>query len=90
MVPDFKPFIVARRVSVAVDESKFTEEFLSEYRKDFYPFQTIDDHREHLAILYARGVLTGWRDEFIEGYGPASEMGITFMDDGSEVVEQAA
>lgn len=80
-----KSYEVVRFVDVTLDESKFTETFMEEFRESFFPFFTIEDHRKHLAILYARGVIDGWRDEFIEGYGPASEMGISFKDNGSEV-----
>ena len=80
-----KDYEVVRFVEVTLDESKFTEAFMAEFRESFFPFFTIEDHREHLAILYARGVIDGWKDEFIEGYGPANEMGISFKDNGSEV-----
>lgn len=77
-------YVTRRYVAVTVDETKFTEQFMEEFRESFFPFFTIDDHREHLAELYARGVIDGWKDEFIEGYGPANEMGISFRDLGSE------
>jgi hypothetical protein len=80
-----KSYEVVRFVDVTLDESKFTETFMEEFRESFFPFFTIEDHREHLAILYARGEIDGWSDEFIEGYGPANEMGISFKDNGSKV-----
>lgn len=79
-----KHYITTRHVAVTVDESKFTPEFMEEFRGYMFPYFTIDDHREHLAELFARGVLDGWSDEFIEGYGPAKDMGIKFRDLGSE------
>lgn len=79
-----KDYEVVRFVEVTLDESKFTEAFMAKFRESFFPFFTIEDHREHLAILYARGVIDGWKDEFIEGYGRANEMGISFKDNGSE------
>lgn len=62
-------------VKVTVDESKFTPKFLAEFREQFYPFETIDDHMRHLAYLEARGIL---RDLpcFIEGYGESQDFGI--------------
>ena len=60
-------------VEVEVDASKFTEEFMTEFRDSFYPFYDVDDHVCHIAQLKARGLLN---PEFIEGYGPAAEMGI--------------
>lgn len=67
---------VTQVVSVTVDETKFTNEFLAEFRRDFYRFHTLDDHIEHLGQLYARGLFNGMPDEFVEGYGPAREFGI--------------
>ena len=77
-------YITRRYIAVTVDETKFTPQFMAEYRQSFFNYNTIDEHREHLAELYARGVIDGWSDEVIEGYGPANEMGISFRDLGSE------
>jgi hypothetical protein len=65
--------VVASAVVVEVDETKFDDTFMSEFRESFYQFDTIGDHIEHLAQLEARGLL---RDDFIEGYGPPKDMGI--------------
>jgi hypothetical protein len=75
-------------VIVTVDEKKFDEKFLKEYRETFYDFETIEDHCKHLAGLYVRGMI-GDRDAFIEGYGDPREMGIKFevIAHGSEVSE---
>lgn len=60
-------------VRVIIDETKFTPEFMQEFREYFYDFKTIDDHVKHLAQLEVRGLLD---DEFTEGYGKLSDMGI--------------
>lgn len=60
-------------VDVTVDESKFTDEWMAEWRTVFYDFHTVDDHIQHIAQLEARGLLS--RD-FTEGYGPLADMGI--------------
>lgn len=66
-------------VPVTVDETKFTEGFLAEYRESFYPWMSIDDHLKHLAQMYARELISGYDpEEFVEGYGPLSEFGVTF------------
>lgn len=65
-------------VLVTVDETKFTPEFMEEFRESFFDYETIDEHIEHLGSLYGRGVISGYADEFIEGYGRANEMGIKF------------
>lgn len=62
-------------VKVTVDESKFTPEFMEEFRSMFYPFETVDDHMRHLAFLEATGQL-GVLPCFIEGYGPSQDFGI--------------
>ncbi len=63
-------------VKVTVDETKFTPEFMGEFRNCFYPFDTLDDHIKHLAQLAAREFITG-PYSFVEGYGYAEEMGIS-------------
>lgn len=65
------------RVRVQVDETKFTEAFMAEFREHFFPFQTIEEHIEHLGQLAARGELNL---NFIEGYGPSALMGIRVSD----------
>lgn len=67
---------VRQTVRVNVDESKFTPEFMAEFRASMYPFTSIAQHVEHLAQLYARGIYSD--DSFIEGYGPAKDFGIRF------------
>lgn len=61
-------------VPVSVDESKFTPEFMEEFRKNFYNFDSIDEHMEHLAQMAARGIIN--TPCFIEGYGNSEDMGI--------------
>jgi hypothetical protein len=60
-------------VEVEIDESKFTPDFMREFRENFYDFASLNEHFEHLAQLYARGL----DRDFIEGYGPVEEMGIS-------------
>lgn len=59
-------------VDVEVDQTKFTPEFLAEFRKSLYPFDFID-HVKHIAQLEAREMLS---PDFTEGYGALKEMGI--------------
>lgn len=66
---------VTQTVQVTLDESEFDEAFLREFRESFYPFCTINEHAEHLAQLFARGVYHSGHD-FIEGYGNPKEIGI--------------
>lgn len=60
-------------VVVTLDETKFTEEFMREYRESFYEFRSIEDHARHIAQLDARGMFDR---EFEEGYGNPDDMGI--------------
>jgi hypothetical protein len=62
-------------VTVTVDETKFTPEFLADYRENFYPFESVEDHIRHIAFLAATGTL-GNLPCFIEGYGPSQDFGI--------------
>ena len=77
MVKDVE-VVITKRVRVTLDESKFDQTFLAEFRESFYPFRTLNEHIEHLAQLEARELVSDGFDEyeFIEGYGPRSEMGI--------------
>jgi hypothetical protein len=68
--------VVEQVVSVSADETKFTPEFMTQFREYMYHFTSLDDHLEHLAQLHARGLVDEF--SFIEGYGPAKDMGITF------------
>lgn len=70
-----KEVLVNTIVSVEVDEAKFTPEFMAEFRASMYQFSTLDEHIEHLAQLYARGVVDAFTT-FIEGYGPPADFGI--------------
>lgn len=72
---------VVQTLTIEIDESKFDETFMEEFRASFFPFFTIEDHLEHIAQLQARGVIDlEWnKNEFIEGYGPATEMGIRLV-----------
>lgn len=67
-----KSVIVTQRVEVEIDETKFTDQFMEEFRSDFYEFHSLGDHIKHLAQLSARG----FDSDFIEGYGEKNNMGI--------------
>jgi hypothetical protein len=66
---------VTQIITVTLDESKFDDTFMEEFRESFYQFDTLEEHAEHLAQLEARGLVNDYKP-FIEGYGPAEEMGI--------------
>ena len=63
-------------VRVSIDETKFTPEFMQEFRDSFYPFEIIEEHLEHLAQLFVRGHFDNCPGEFIEGYGDRENMSI--------------
>ena len=69
-------FTVNQTISVEVDESKFTPEFLKAFREQIYELETLDDHLEFLAEKYATGRIQGYPSEFVEGYGKLGDMGI--------------
>lgn len=62
-------------VDIDVDESKFTPEFLKSFSECFYDFETIEDHKRHLARLFVNGIIHE-NSTFIEGYGDPSDFGI--------------
>ena len=64
---------VTQLVDVEIDETKFTEEWMAGFSGYMFPCNTVEKRIEHLAQLEARGYL---RECFIEGYGPATDMGI--------------
>lgn len=70
---------VSQIVTVELDESKFTPEFMKEFQDNFYDFMSLRDHACHLAQLYARGI--AYDNKFIEGYGEPKSMGISFVGD---------
>lgn len=68
---------VAQDVEVTLDESRFTPEFMENYRKNFYPFNTLEDHAKHLAELAADGRIPLWNESaFVEGYGALKASGV--------------
>lgn len=81
---------VTQEVEVTLDETKFTPEFMAAFRDCFYDFDSLEDHAEHLAQLEARGICGTNLDPFIEGYGRASEMGISMqvVDTDMDILEQ--
>jgi len=76
---------VTRIIEVSVDEEKFDEIFMGEFRKNFYEFNTIEDHMQYLAQLYARGVTDGSPKSFLDGYGFCEDMSIKFRNIDTEV-----
>lgn len=82
---------VTQVVTVELDETKFDEAFMQEFREGFYRFHTLDQHAEHIAQLEARGMIDDWKP-FIEGYGPAEDMGIkaTAVVESIEIVKEYA
>jgi len=77
-----KTVVVTQYIKVKIDENKFDEDFMEEFRESFFDFTSLDDHIKHLAQLYARGIADS--GSFIEGYGPAEDMGISFSPEDQE------
>lgn len=79
-MPNIRKFTVdvTQSIEVELDADKFDDAFMEEFREGFFPFFDLRDHAEHIAQLQARGVVdTGPHGgEFIEGYGPSTDMGI--------------
>lgn len=83
-----KEIEVTQSVGVTVRDDFFTPEFMEEFRRQFYPFETVDEHFEYLGQLFARGLVSNFT-KFIEGYGDVKAAGIEFIEGsvGTEVYE---
>ena len=68
---------IKQSIEVELDKTKFTKQFMRDFERSFYSFDSIEDHAKHLAQIYARG-FADWPDSFVEGYGKINEMGIKF------------
>ncbi len=70
-----KKFIVTviQEVEVTLDESKFTEEFMNDFSKDYHHIEDIEGHARHIAEVIAQD--SGYPN-YIDGYGDLEEMGI--------------
>lgn len=72
-----KVVAVTQYIKVTIDETKFDEEFFSQFNASIFDADDdLDEHFKHLAQLAARGIASEYSDEFIEGYGPVKDMGI--------------
>ncbi len=64
---------IEKLIEVEIDESKFTEEFINDFKESFYPFENMDAHITHIAWLESSRLL----NSFTEGYGDISDFGIS-------------
>lgn len=85
---------VVQQVEVTLDDEKFDDKFMEEFRDSFYHFMTLDDHASHIAQLAGRGIIPESSEFkgafFIEGYGLHTEMGLAWKvtDTDFEVLEE--
>lgn len=49
---------------IEIDENKFNDQWIDEWKQVYYDFDTLEEHVEHIAQCRAR-----FQQEFIEGYG---------------------
>lgn len=78
--------VVTQQFTVNLDDEKFDEQFMGEFRESFFSFDTLAEHAEHIAQLQARGFIDlTFRPTFIEGYGPSDEMAITLTEGSVEM-----
>lgn len=78
---------VTQTIEVEIDEKKFTPEFMQDFRKHFYDFNSVDDHIKHIAQMEARGLIQS-EDAFVEGYGNLDAMGIFVSTNGQDQEEE--
>ena len=73
---------IESEVIVELDESQFTPEWLAHFKKYFYDVEDecsesedpLQGHAANLAMQELGGII---RNNFLEGYGDISDMGIT-------------
>lgn len=74
---------VYQQVRVFIDETKFTPEIMEGFNRCVSDFGTDDyafrQHAEHLARLHVVQLYEVAGSNFIEGYGPADEAGISCL-----------
>jgi hypothetical protein len=70
---------VTQTVEVSLNEAMFTKEFMEEFSRDFFYVNELEDHAEHIAQMAARELYNFGQhsNDFVEGYGPLKDMGIT-------------
>lgn len=65
MIRKFKCIVTRTdEYEIEFDNDVINEEYMEDYRKNFYEFDTLEDHAEHLAQHMSR-----IGEGFIEGYG---------------------
>lgn len=75
--------VLTQTIQVTLDETKFTDDFCAEFNTSIRPFDSLREHAAHLAWVHGTGLqdlstYPGQRIfEFVEGYGPVNEMGIS-------------
>lgn len=81
-----RTFEVQRTVTVTLDESKFTPEFMAAFRKSFYDFETVEEHAAFIAEARATGVIHSAYDH-LEGYGRLTEFGVKISIEGTDCTD---
>lgn len=82
-----KTYTVETIVTVEVDESKFTPEFLHSFSSAITPLDDVDEHMGSLAEAFAIGQISGYPKEFVEGYGELESMGIVLKRECTDTFE---
>lgn len=70
--------LVTMAVKVALDETKFTPEWIEDFERYMYPIGDVEGARRDLARLYLSGLA---HNDFVEGYGSLKELGVEFSQD---------
>lgn len=73
---------VSQKVSVTIDDAKMTPAFMEEFREGFYDFADLEDHASHIAQMAVRNLIEGRPEEFVEGYGPLADVGVSLTKSG--------
>ena len=76
--------VLVKNFMVEVDESKFTPEFMQGFNETIYEIEDIEGHIKNLAELATNGAFDPSFNDFVEGYGFLSEMGIKITEKMSD------
>ena len=84
-----KTITVTQEITVTVDESRFTPEFMASYSKHFHECEAVENHMQYIAKCCALGIIAS-KGDFLEGYGKLDDFGIRFKRESIDVGDPEA
>ncbi|MCP9320127.1 hypothetical protein KBX73_10155 [Acetobacter persici] len=80
---------VEHEIIVVLREEAFTSDFMQGFRENFFSFDDVHEHAEHIGRLLACGIMgdvgRGYgHDQFVEGYGRIGDFVTAATIDGTD------